>query len=196
MSSEARFTDSSDRTSVALAFLSSDLERLFQNTFVELNCQLRGGAAEPLYSPRQNAAEPDVIYYTRDYYASALHEVAHWCIAGDKRRRHVDYGYWYAPDGRTLAQQQAFEQVEIKPQALEWLFHLCCGHRFQISADNLEGDVGAGATFIEAVTEQARIYVSALRNGGALPASGRRFALALRDFYGQTLPRKEEVLLR
>lgn len=179
-------------------FLSSDLERLFNFTFEALGCQLRGGAAEPLYTPRPNAAEPDVIHYTRDYFASALHEVAHWCIAGAERRREVDYGYWYAPDGRTAAQQQAFERVEVKPQALEWLFNLCCGHRFRISADNLEAGVSASATFVAAVTAQARTYVGALRgceSGGVLPARGRRFALTLCDTYGRDLPREEDVRL-
>ncbi len=33
-----------------------------------------------------------------------------------------DLGYWYAPDGRIEEQQALFEQVEIKPQAIEWLF--------------------------------------------------------------------------
>lgn len=53
---------------------------------------------------------------------SALHEISHWTIAGAKRRLLPDLGYWYAPDGRTKEQQDLFEQVEIKPQAIEWLF--------------------------------------------------------------------------
>src|SRR3546814_2809228 len=48
--------------------------------------------------------------------------VAHWCLAGAARRRQDDYGYWYAADGRDLEQQHLFEQVEVKPQALELLF--------------------------------------------------------------------------
>lgn len=195
MSSEARFCATPPGPSSAPVFLAGDLERIFNATFAELGCQLRGGAAEPLYQPRREAAELDVIHYTRDYYASALHEVAHWCIAGDRRRREVDYGYWYAPDGRTPAQQQVFEQVEIRPQALEWLFHLCCGHRFRLSADNLESGVGASTAFRDAVTDQARRYVRALQGEGSVPARGRRFGLVLCDFYGRPLPREEEVNL-
>lgn len=180
-------------------FLSSDLERIFNSTFEAWGCRLHGGATEPLYTPGRDAGELDVIRYTRDYFGSALHEVAHWCIAGAERRRVVDYGYWYAPDGRTAAQQQAFERVEVKPQALEWLFNLCCGHRFRISADNLEAGRGASATFVAAVTTQARAYVGALHrceSGAALPERGRRFALALCDSYGWDLPREQDVELQ
>lgn len=52
---------------------------------------------------------------------SALHEISHWTIAGKERRLLADLGYWYAPDGRTREQQALFEQVEVKPQAIEWL---------------------------------------------------------------------------
>ena len=55
------------------------------------------------------------------------------------RRKQVDYGYWYEPDGRDHVQQQAFEQVEVKPQALEWLMALACGVPFEVSCDNLNG---------------------------------------------------------
>lgn len=172
-----------------------DLESVFNDTFAELGCELRGGADEPLYMPRARPGAPDLIHYTRDYFASALHEVAHWCIAGDERRRRVDYGYWYAPDGRTAAQQRAFEQVEIRPQALEWLFNLCCGHRFLVSADNLEAGLGASECFVAAVSAQARAYVRALRGEGSIPVRGRCFALALGRFYGRPLPREDEVVL-
>lgn len=175
-------------------FLSQDLERIFNHVFFELGCQLCGGVDEPLYTPRASISERDVIRYTRDYFSSALHEVAHWCIAGDERRRLEDYGYWYAPDGRTAAQQHAFERVEVKPQALEWLFNACCGHRFRVSADNLEAGLGASSDFVAAVTNQAHIYARALRSEGGLPARGRRFALALCRFYERALPREEEMV--
>ncbi len=53
------------------------------------------------------------------FYASALHEIAHWCIAGENRCQQVDYGYWYEPNGRSEERQFEFEKVEVKPQALE-----------------------------------------------------------------------------
>ena len=62
------------------------------------------GAAEPYYEP----GAPSVIYFREDFDRSALHEVAHWCVAGPLRRGLPDYGYWYAPDGRNAEQQSAF----------------------------------------------------------------------------------------
>lgn len=61
-------------------------------------------------------------------------------IAGEQRRLLPDLGYWYAPDGRTAEQQALFEQVEIKPQAIEWLFSKAFGRKFRVSLDNLTGE--------------------------------------------------------
>lgn len=106
--------------------------------------RLAGGASEPEYrAPYQHTEQSDsslsdaVIVYRQDFAASALHEVAHWCIAGQQRRQQNDYGYWYSPDGRDEATQRLFEKVEAKPQALEYLFSACCGLSFRLSVDNL-----------------------------------------------------------
>ena len=77
----------------------------------------------------------------------ALHEVAHWCVAGPRRRCLDDYGYWYAPDGRDAAAQAEFLRVEVRPQALEALFCAACNHPFRVSLDNLDGDPGDEARF-------------------------------------------------
>lgn len=98
------------------------------------------------------------IFFNRDYFASALHEIAHWCIAGEQRRAQVDYGYWYAPDGRDTQQQRAFEQVEVKPQALEWAFSLACNASFSVSNDNLSLSEHDSTAFKNAVTKQLMIY--------------------------------------
>ena len=50
---------------------------------------------------------------------SALHEVAHWCIASAGRRRCRDYGYWYIPPPRDATAQTEFFAVEARVQALE-----------------------------------------------------------------------------
>ena len=98
------------------------LEQVFMRCFGSSLCtRLQGGAAEPLYQPATLEGDYHVLYYRADYFASALHEVAHWCIAGEIRRQQTDFGYWYAPDGRSPAQQRAFERVECRPQALEWM---------------------------------------------------------------------------
>ncbi len=65
----------------------------------------------------------------------------HWCVAGKARREQVDFGYWYCPDGRDAMTQSQFEDVEVEPQAFEWLFCVAAGFPFNVSCDNLEGDV-------------------------------------------------------
>ncbi|MGB1141535.1 MAG: elongation factor P hydroxylase, partial [Halioglobus sp.] len=122
-------------------FNAVSLEQLFAACFAKSHAtRLVGGAYEPLYRPAGDGQAEHLIYYREDYFASALHEVAHWCIAGPERRLREDFGYWYAPDGRSPSQQQAFEAVECKPQALEWLFSLACGYPFSVSIDNLDGE--------------------------------------------------------
>jgi elongation factor P hydroxylase len=161
------------------------LERVFDRCFAaEFQTCLRGGAAEPLYQPAIEPGQLNILWYREDFFASALHEVAHWCIAGDKRRRQVDFGYWYAPDGRSAQQQAAFEVVETEPQALEWFFSLACDYRFTLSADNLDVDNGQlpdnGAFQLRVVDRAARWQ----RTG--LPDRAARFYNALCKEFGTT----------
>nr|WP_282450069.1 elongation factor P hydroxylase [Microbulbifer sp. CAU 1566] len=123
-----------------------------------LNTRLRGGFEEPYYRPADQGLGFHQIEFTRDYPASALHEAAHWCVAGAERRLLADYGYWYAPDGRSVAQQQEFERVEVKPQALEWIFARACGMRFRVSADNLDAGLGPSERFKGAIWQQVQQY--------------------------------------
>ena len=51
-------------------------------------------------------------------------------IAGPEQRLLDDFGYWYVPDRRTLEQQKQFEQVEVKPQAIEWVLSNAAGYLF------------------------------------------------------------------
>ena len=96
---------------------------IFGACFAEsMRTRLLGGGEEPLYQPAKSSDDYHQIIFRSDYAASALHEVSHWCIAGERRRQQLDYGYWYEPDGRSVAQQRVFESVEARPQALEWLF--------------------------------------------------------------------------
>ncbi len=129
--------------------------RLFKTPY---QTELVGGKEEPLYRPAADINTLNAIEFSYDYFSSALHEIAHWCIAGEERRQKLDYGYWYAPDGRTAAQQKSFEGVEVKPQALERIFSFAAGQTFRISADNLNGGTGASQSFIEAVHAQTLIY--------------------------------------
>jgi elongation factor P hydroxylase len=154
---------------------SSVLEQIFgQCFFAEFNTRLIGGYDEPLYQPESQAGGAALIQYRADYFASALHEVAHWCIAGAARRLRVDYGYWYAPDGRDVNVQRQFESVEYKPQALEWFFAKASGYRFKLSIDNLADDNIDTRDFKQAVWEQAQYWQL---NG--LPLRAQRFCAAL-----------------
>lgn len=140
---------------------SQDLIQLFANCFaMPYNTRLMGGAAEPVYLPADDQEPMHRIIFTLDYYRSALHEIAHWCVAGAARRELPDFGYWYAPDGRTVEQQAAFEQVEVKPQALEWLFCAAAGHKFRVSLDNLSGEATDSTPFKQRVVEQVQAYLS------------------------------------
>jgi hypothetical protein len=151
---------------------------------------LRGGADEPLYKPGCLAAgsigsgvEPHaVIYFRHDYIASAFHEIAHWCIAGEERRRQQDYGYWYAPDGRSADQQALFFQVEACPQAIEWYFAQAVGAPFNLSIDNLDGEADPADTarFARAVVDAVQRYSET-----GLPQRAQVFFVALCQRYGR-----------
>lgn len=154
------------------------LVEIFNRCFLtEESTRLMGGASEPVYHPSQPKAAAE-IHFTRDYFASALHEIAHWCVAGRHRRTLEDYGYWYAPDGRSREQQAEFERVEVRPQALEWFFSEACGWRFRVSADNLDAGLGPSEAFKGAVHGEVSRLCSA-------PLSPRvsRFAEALLAYY-------------
>jgi len=119
------------------------LEAVFADCFGSShNTRLLGGVDEPLFRPANTDSPENSLFYREDFFASALHEISHWCIAGESRRQLLDFGYWYAPEGRSPDQQRAFESVEVKPQALEWFFSKACGYRFRVSVDNLDSRTG------------------------------------------------------
>jgi elongation factor P hydroxylase len=140
---------------------------------------------EPLYLPVGYDGVPYArIVFAHGYFSSALHEVAHWCIAGGQRRQQVDFGYWYVPDGRSIEQQEIFQKVEVKPQSLEWIFHRACGRRFCVSIDNLSGPADtfsaqSAEAFKQAVQAQTIEY---LQKG--LPERARLFSEKLAEAFG------------
>ena len=156
-----------------------DLIHLF-NTCFEQSHQTRlvRGADEPLYRPKTKEHDFHQIIFAHGFFSSGLHEISHWLIAGPQRRELLDYGYWYEPDGRSNEQQKKFEQVEIKPQALEWILADACCYRFQFSADNLNGDPGDSMEFRQNIIQQAQRYC---REG--LPERAEKFRQVLLKFY-------------
>lgn len=141
------------------------------------------GTHEPVYRPWTTEHPYAEIVFAHGFFSSALHEIAHWCIAGQARRRLPDYGYWYQPDGRSTELQREFESVEVKPQALEWIFSVAAGTTFHFSADNLaSGGVEASPAwrvFQESVARQARAYVT-----HGLPTRAQRFATEVNLRFG------------
>ena len=136
--------------------------------------RLVGGFDEPLYLPATDSRAAE-IRFRHDYPSSALHEVAHWCLAGARRRALEDYGYWYEAD-RGYKAQHAFESVEARPQALEWVFSRAVGCAFRVSADNLS--IGIGERFRDMIRAEARLFTT------KMPPDGLRFANALAKLTG------------
>ncbi len=155
-------------------------EQCFRDSF---NTLLVKGESEPIYLPADQHCTYHQIVFAHGFYASALHEISHWCIAGAARREQIDFGYWYCPDGRDKQTQSQFEAVEIKPQALEWIFSVAAGFPFNISCDNLDGDHEPDRdAFQHKVYQQVLAYLAQ-----PLPERPRCFVQALQQFY-QTEP--------
>jgi len=159
-----------------------DLVYLFNGLFQpSLNTILVPGEGEPEYRPSDSQCRWNRIVFAHGFYASALHEISHWCIAGAERRQRYDYGYWYQPDGRSADEQTLFEQVESRPQALEWIFTAAAGRRFHLSLDNLDGqESGQRARFAGEVHRYVHRYLD-----HGLPRRAARFRDALLDWYGR-----------
>lgn len=156
------------------------LIEIFNSCFADdFNTRLIKGDDEPIYLPADAEVPYNRIVFAHGFYASAIHEISHWCIAGKARRELVDFGYWYCPDGRDAQTQSQFEDVEVKPQALDWLFCVAAGYPFNVSCDNLEGDFEP-----DRVVFQRRVHAQVmdyLTNG--IPERPARFIKALQNYY-------------
>ncbi|GEA13332.1 elongation factor P hydroxylase [Alteromonas sp. KUL49] len=159
------------------------LIRLFNSEFSDFNTRLVLGEDEPIYLPANDQTPYHQIVFAHGYFSSALHEIAHWCIAGAKRRLQEDYGYWYCPDGRDELQQAEFEKVEVKPQAIEWAFTAASGRKFQVSTDNLNGAEPDREAFTGAVKAQLVAYLM-----GNFPPRAWRFINVLKGEFQGNLP--------
>ena len=178
-----------------LALLMQIFDALFLKSF---NTKLINGIEhnglghEPLYLPAGNGASFARIIFAHGFFASALHEVAHWCLAGRERRQKIDFGYWYAPDGRTANEQKCFEKVEIKPQSLEWIFSKACQKPFRVSVDNLNETLEIDGTFFK----ESHVLQTYCFLDGGLPERASIFAEALAgQFGGVAYKNKQQYLL-
>lgn len=169
----------------------NDLIDIFAREFAASHrTRLVAGGDEPLYRP---AVAPDgwhEIVFRHDYFQSALHEIAHWCVAGAARRQQLDYGYWYDPDGRTRAQQAGFEQVEARPQAVEWVLTAACGRRFAVSLDNLDAvePLDEGSLWRAVHREVLRCIGNEEGRPPTLPPRAGQLAQSLAARFGQPWP--------
>jgi len=155
------------------------LVTLFNQIFIpSYNTQLICCEEEPIYRPADKQHPHHRIIFAHGFFASALHEISHWCVAGKKRRLLEDFGYWYEPDGRSEERQAEFEKVEVKPQALEWIFSKSADFEFHFSADNISLNNQPTAAFKQAVYQQVKLY---LQNG--LPTRAKMWSDSLLTYY-------------
>lgn len=158
-----------------------DLVTIFNNCFsVEFNTRLIKGEDEPIYLPADEQRAYNALFFAHGFFSSALHECSHWLIAGEERRKLIDFGYWYMPDGRNTEQQALFQHVEVKPQAMEWILSVATGHKFRVSVDNLNGAESDTEAFKKSVHSQVLHYCTK-----GLPARAQQFRHALCAFYNR-----------
>jgi hypothetical protein len=150
------------------------ISQIFNHSFqASHQTVLIGQGDEPVYWPATPESRWHRVVFRADYAASALHEAAHWCLAGHRRRTQEDYGYWYHGQ-RDANQQAAFEQVEVRPQALEWIFSEAAGMPFRVSCDNFN------EAFLNRQRFQYQVQAEALALlAQGLPARAARFAHGL-----------------
>lgn len=142
----------------------------FAEIFPQLS--IKGGADEPFYAAPKSDAQA-VLYFRSNYPRSLLHEISHYCLAGDRRRQLDDFGFWYAPCGRSEEEQAKFEIVEARPQGLEKAMCEIIGLPFSPSLDDFSGRP-ASETFLALLNEAYREMTT------QPPVTARRALLGLK----------------
>ena len=160
------------------------LIKLFNQTFIHsYNTELVCCQDEPIYLPANGDHPHHRIIFAHGFFASALHEISHWCVAGKQRRMLEDFGYWYEPDGRSAERQAEFEKVEVKPQALEWIFSQSANFEFHFSADNIALNNQPSGAFKQAVVEQVQDFLEV-----GLPNRAKMWSDCLIQYYRPNQP--------
>ena len=149
----------------------SEVAAVFNCTFSDHSVVMHGEYREPMYIPGMDVAE---LRYTLDHTALALHEAAHWCIAGRRRRRNTDYGYFYEPPPRSGMHRVRFEDVDIEAQSVEVLLAEAAGSQFQPSSDDVDVPLFLLEAFSSRILERARE-----RRQVGLPKRADKFRVAL-----------------
>jgi len=134
----------------------SDLAQVFDDLFYEKwNTKLEASPSDPIYLPASDDCAYHRVMYYQDFFSSALHEISHWCIAGDERRMQVDFGYWYKPERSKVEEQELFECYETKVQGLEWVLSSAAGKDFYVSCDCFDQSLLDLSRFRKSITEEA-----------------------------------------
>ncbi len=155
---------------------------LFNKNFGEShNVKLLSDRDEPVYYPASESVSYNRIIFANGYFNSALHEISHWVVAGEKRRQLEDYGYWYHADGRNVEQQRQFEELEILPQAIEKAFSEAVGRDFSASVDNLQAPIERSQ--IELFSKRIKDKLAQLQQQG-FPCRAAQFLEALSAEFG------------
>ena len=184
MSCRANIQDNCIQDSSIQPHRYQDLIAVFEQTFFrQYNTRLVKGDDEPIYLPADETHSYHRIIFAHGFFASGLHEISHWLVAGKARRALEDFGYWYYPDGRNAEQQAAFEQVEVKPQAIEWALCVAAGFDFNVSCDNLNGVHPDRFAFQRKVHAQVAAYIEQ-----GFPMRTRMLLQALADYYHRPYP--------
>lgn len=136
---------------------------------------IQGDADEPFYEAAKEGQKA-ILYFRSNYPRSLLHELSHYCLAGNRRRMLDDFGYWYFPCGRTEEEQILFEKVEARPQGLEKAFCEAIGLKFSPSLDDFSGRP-ASESFLNNL-EAA--YQEMMTNP---PPAAKRALIALRSLF-------------
>ncbi len=132
---------------------------------------IQGGADEPFYEAAKDGNKA-ILYFRDNYPRSLLHELSHYCLAGDRRRKLDDFGYWYFPCGRTTEEQIQFEKVEARPQGLEKAMCEAIGINFSPSLDDFSGRPPA----IEFLDKLEIVYQEMIQNP---PPTAKKVLIAL-----------------
>ena len=122
------YIDDDKRCGILISLLAKSLPNLI----------IKGGADEPFYQAPKGDTKA-IIYFRSNYPRSLLHELSHYCLAGERRRKLDDFGYWYSPCGRTADEQSLFEKVEARPPGLEKAMCEAIGSDFSPILDDFSG---------------------------------------------------------
>ncbi len=120
------------------------------------------------------------IVFAHGFYASAIHEISHWCIAGKARRELVDFSATgIARMGVMPKRKASLKMLKRSRRHSTGCSVLAAGYPLNVSCDNLEGDFEP-----DRVVFQRRVHAQVmdyLANG--IPERPARFIKALQNYY-------------